>query len=140
MKKIILYLITCFIVNFGFSQAPVNDDCSAAIDLGTLPAASPCNNGVGGTPTGSITQNGTNISATAVNPYVSMTGCNTGNDMANPAADVWYSFTSTASTVEIAVTSSLVSVNVGLWSGNCGNLQTEGCAVGNANLPFVFKR
>ena len=33
MKKIILYLITCFIVNIVFSQAPVNDDCSAAIDL-----------------------------------------------------------------------------------------------------------
>ena len=68
------------------------DNCATAFNLGTLPAPAGCSGGAigAGAP---VIHNGTNIGATAANPYVSIIDCGTGTaDMASPAQDVWYSF------------------------------------------------
>jgi hypothetical protein len=110
--------------------APVNDACSGAQSIGTLPTPAPCPSGSGAP----ITINGTNLCATAETPYSSLLGCQPTGDMAAPAADVWYTFTITAPILQIQIYG-LSQPNVGLYEGtNCLNMIPRGCAIGNAGI------
>ena len=141
MKNLLLILSTLFFVQMGIAQtAPANDACAGAIDLGSLPDDTGCNGANDGSASSSVTVNGTNVDATAENPYSTVAGCYTGGDMASPAADVWYTFTPTSNHVEIAI-SGLANPNVGLYSGvDCDNMQPEGCANGTGASTFTFEQ
>src|ERR1700751_4598914 len=115
MKKLLLYVFV-FLSLVGYAQ-PANDNCSGAVNIGTLPDAGACSgttlqNGTVVTHTGSIT------TATPENPYVTETPCS-GGVMASPANDVWYSFIAPANGfgVNILVTSAFSNPNIALWTG-----------------------
>lgn len=128
------YFVIFFVFIFSskiFSQAPANDDCVGAIDLGILGAPPAC---------GTFTQNGaittiaaTNVGTTPENPYLVVSSCN----MAAPANSVWYKYTvpTNGYGVKIVVSnggSTLANPNIALWSGSCGALDPKGCVVGSA--------
>ena len=106
---------------------PVNDACSGAQSLGALPIPAACPNGVGAI----ASFNTSNLCATAEFPYVTLVGCQPAGNMASPAADVWYTFTLLAPTLNVNITG-LQTPQVGLFEGtNCNNLIGRGCAIGS---------
>ncbi|MFM2228072.1 MAG: hypothetical protein RL664_1415, partial [Bacteroidota bacterium] len=124
-----------------FAQ-PANDNCSNAIYLGALPAPSSCPIGVGNT----VTLNGTNINATDNYPNY-LADCTTGGDQPSYAPDVWYSFVSTGTGVNINITPGinspvLSSPAITLWEGtNCNSLDgvdcdNNGTPLGNNSASF----
>ena len=125
----------------SFSQ-PANDNCSTAQNLGSLPTPAACPNGVGAT----VNVTGTNINATAPNPYTYLLGCQTGGNQPAPALDVWYKFVATGTQVNINITPGsnpvLQSPAITLWQGtNCNNLTGFGCdnngtVAGNNSVTF----
>ena len=129
----LIILVFTTVVNIAFAQG---DDCSNAVDLGTLPTPNAC---TGGNPAqygvgAAITENGSTIGSTAANPYVYMTGCQgTAAEMADGAVDVWYSFVASGTELGVNISGSMANPNFGLWSGNCINLTGRGCAVGDAS-------
>ena len=108
---------------------PANDACANAQNLGAIPIPPACPTGG----TTNVTVNTTNLCATAPTPYSSLLGCQPANaNMASPAADVWYSFTITAPTLNILINGGLATPNIGLYQGNaCNALTPRGCAIGN---------
>ncbi len=130
INKYYLSFILLLMVGFMFSQAPVNDNCTGAINI---PLATPpaCGTGTQTGATAVVTGNITN--ATPGNPYIYQTGC-TGSSatMSFPANDVWYSFVATGYQTNINITSAFANPNVALYSGNCAALGggIGGCAVG----------
>lgn len=142
MKKIAFTLILSITSLYSFAQ-PTNDDCTGAIDLGSLPTPNTCG-GPGGDGKGSpVTFIGlTNAGATAPNPYVYMVDCQGGTaDMANPAQDVWYSVTATGNSITIDLsnfTGTFTNPSIGLWEGDCSGLIARGCANGG-DLPVTFE-
>ncbi|HMU18376.1 MAG TPA: PKD domain-containing protein [Bacteroidia bacterium] len=107
--------------------APVNDACSGAQNLGTLPAPAACPNGIGAW----VNVSTTNLCATAEMPYTTLTGCNPSGNMASPASDVWYRLNLTGPTLNVQITGGIQTPNVALYSGtNCNNLIGRGCAIG----------
>jgi hypothetical protein len=140
MKKHILNLILFLFSVALFAQAPANDDCSGAINMGTLGAPAACGGGTG-IKNGAITTiSGTNVNSTPENPYTTLAGCG----MASPANSVWYKFVVPANGfgLVIAITgATFTNPNIALWRGaSCGTLSGVGCIVGaggaaTLNLP-----
>ncbi len=128
MKRIVLaaIILTIFCKVSSFAQ-PVNDDCSGAINIGTLPAPSACPNGLGNI----ITTNGTLVGATASDPYISQPNC-TGGTQSSLANDVWYIYTASGPTGVISLTSTFATPNIAVYSGSCLLMGggVGGCAVG----------
>ena len=131
MKKIIL-LSHLLLSSFLLLAQPVNDTCTTATDLGSLPTPGAC--------TGPI-QNGlpviasigtTTIGATLPVSFMSIASCSSG-----PQRDVWFKFTATGSTVNINITPGaapfLANPVIDLYKGTCGSLLPVGCAAGNAS-------
>ena len=79
---------------------------------------------------------GSNICATPGTPYEVVPGnCNGGSSQANPAADVWYAFEATGSSLYITLAStgsSLENPNLALYllDTDCNNLLPVDCTVG----------
>ncbi len=139
MKKLIAFLLSINVV-ISFGQL-ANDDCAGAQSLGALPTPSLCD----GSPTegqgNPVTTNGlTNVNAVSENPYTTVTNCQgSGNDMASPATDVWYSFTATGNELDVSITGAINTPNVGLYEGTCGALIPRGCDIGaGGNLNTTF--
>ena len=124
-----------------FAQ-PANNNCNQAQSLGSLPSPGACISGIQNG--AAVTVAGTTVGATATNPAVSILNCQGGAaDQAAPALDVWYSFVATGTTVNVNITPgspALAAPNIGLWTGNCNNLQAYGCGIGNnaGNLSASF--
>ena len=125
----------------GFTQPP-NDNCSNAINLGSLPTPNACPTGIGA----NVNTVGSTINATAPNPYNYLLGCQTGGNQPSPALDVWYRFVATGTQVNINITPGtapvLQSPAITLWQGtNCNSLTGFGCdnngtAAGNNSVTF----
>ena len=133
MKRLLL-LVFLFVSTLAFAQ-PANDNCSGAINLGTLPNPGNCGSGIKNGATATLAT--TNVASTPENPYVVLGGCG----MASPANSVWYRFTAPANgfAVNISVTgATFANPNIALYSGaNCNSLVGVGCIVGTggaANL------
>jgi hypothetical protein len=115
------------------------DNCSQACNLGTLPAPPACGTGI---QTGTVVSNIlTNIGATAPNPYSSIIDCGgiPGNNMASPAADVWYRITVTGTQLLVNLqgfgSTPLQNPNIGIYQGsNCNALLPVFCAVGASGV------
>jgi gliding motility-associated-like protein len=136
MKKIFTFLFLGFIF-YSYSQG---DNCATAYNLGTLPTPAGCSGGATGVGL-PVTHNGTNVGATAANPYVSIIDCGTGTaDMASPAQDVWYSFVASGPTAVISfsnITGSFGTPQIGLYTGSCNSLTPAGCDVDGSPATFT---
>jgi len=98
--------------------------CDIACDLGTLDSPSPCPNSASVTQTFCLDNTG----ATAPTPYITQADCMEGNDLPNPAADIWYSFEASSNEIGISMTSFLNAVSVALYEGTtCNALTPLGC-------------
>ena len=113
------------------------DECGTACNLGTLITPTPCVGTTGGVGTPQ-TWCGSNIGATAANPYTYQLGCSGGGDMPQFVEDVWYSFTASGNSIDITV-NGLTSPSIGLWSGNCAGLAGIGCANGSGSANLVVE-
>lgn len=115
---------------------PLNDACSGALNLGSLPAPAPCPSGIGAL----TNTNTTNLCANPEFPYTSLLGCQPTGNMSSPASDVWYRFTITGPSINVSISGGLTTPNVGLYEGNsCASLIPRGCAIGAAgNLNATF--
>jgi len=115
---------------------PSNDACAGALNLGAIPAPTPCPGGIGLL----SSTNTTNLCATAEAPYTSLLGCQPSGNMASPAADVWYQFTISGPSLNVSISGGLISPNIGLYEGaSCANLIPRGCAIGaSGNLNATF--
>ncbi len=105
----------------GFTpECDLPDNCEIACSLDTLNSPSPCpfSNSV------SQTFCLSNIDATASMPYISQTDCFLGGDMANPAADVWYSFIAASNELNITAQSELMNLNLGIYQGDACDMLT----------------
>ncbi len=103
---------------------PLPDACDIACDLGTMPSPSPCPGAIPATQTFCVD----NIGASPAMPFITQATCLDGNDMPNPAADVWYSFTASSNEVTIDILSFLNAASVALYEGsNCGALTPLVC-------------
>ncbi|MCF8277059.1 MAG: SprB repeat-containing protein, partial [Flavobacteriales bacterium] len=110
------------------------DVCETACNLGVLTAPTACPDGVG-------TQQswcGSNIGATAANPYSYQLSCSGGGDMPTFVPEVWYSFTPQGNSLSIAV-NGLISPSIGLWSGDCAGLAGIGCANGSGSANLIVE-
>ena len=141
MKFFFLLLFSLLIVVTNINAQ--GDDCFNAVDLGTLPTPEDC--AFWPSPTAgfglTITENGTTTGFTPGNPYVYMTDCGSGTvDMSTGSNDVWYSFESTGTVLEVSLTGAMPNTNLGLWTGNCLNLSGIGCVIGDAsgNIPTTL--
>lgn len=137
MKQRLLLLICSIFAGVAAFAQPANNNCNTAQSLGTLPTPAACPSGDGAP----VSTTGTNIGATAPNPYTYLLGCQPSGNQAAPALDVWYSFTATGNVLNISMTGSLASPNVALWTGTCNNLTGFDCAIGanNGNLNVTFE-
>jgi gliding motility-associated-like protein len=133
--KLLFFLICGLFVIKGIAQ-PVNDDCSGAINLGTLPTPGAC---AGGIENGAATTvNGNLAGATPANPYLYSTGCaGAVTSTSSPANDVWYFFTASGHVGHFNITGTIVNPNIAVYAGtNCANVGNVGgvggCTVGNA--------
>jgi hypothetical protein len=135
-KRLLSATISIFAAVAAFAQ-PANNNCNTAQNLGTLPTPAPCPSGIGAT----VSVSGTNVGATAPNPYTYLIGCQPAGNQAAPALDVWYSFTATGNEVIINMSGSLPSPNVAMWTGPCNNLVGIDCAIGSpgGNLSVTFQ-
>ncbi|PSR04662.1 MAG: hypothetical protein BRD50_03145, partial [Bacteroidetes bacterium SW_11_45_7] len=119
---------------------PPGDKCVNAVELDTLPMPNPCNGasdeGVGDT----VSFNLTNVCATPGSPYLHVTGCQTNNDMANPADDIWTRVYVTGSDLYLSLNSGLSNTSVGIWDGDtCNSIVGVACArTGGGNLTTTF--
>lgn len=131
MKRILLLLLVTTLFTRAKAQAPVNDNCSGAINIpvGNPP---PCGTGVQQSAIATVTGNITN--ATPGNPYIYQPGCSGagGPNQAITANDVWYSFVATGYQAVITLNSTFANPNIAFYSGTCGSLGggIGGCAVG----------
>ena len=132
MSRFVLTFILAFPL-FVTSQV-ANDDCSNALSLGTLPNPANCGNGPNNDGQGDPVSftNLTNVGSTTENPYTTLTNCQgSGQNMASPATDVWYSFVPTGLSLDISINGSISNPNVALWTGSCGSLIGAGCDIGS---------
>ncbi|MEZ5043361.1 MAG: gliding motility-associated C-terminal domain-containing protein [Saprospiraceae bacterium] len=87
MKNIFLVLLSCLVGTLGFAQAPGNNECSAQVDLGTVPN---CSQTIY-----------SNVNATASNIGIGNNpACFNGGTTQN---DVWFSFTTTAAIRDVTI-------------------------------------
>ncbi|MCB9256064.1 MAG: hypothetical protein H6579_02930 [Chitinophagales bacterium] len=109
------------------------DDCANACNLGSLSTPPPCPS----TTTVIDRYCGSNIGASAEDPYSYLLGCSPSGDMAAPAIDVWYSFVATSNTMDIEIIG-LNTPNLGLYEGSsCGTMIGRGCAVGTSGSGYL---
>lgn len=111
---------------------PVNDLCSNRTNIGSLPTPGAC---VGGVQDGApVVINGTTINANPEYPYQYVSGNCVGSPTgtSSPANDVWYSFTSTGTTINFDI-SGLPRANVAVYQGGtCGAFTyVRGCMQAN---------
>ncbi len=99
------------------------DACPTACDLGTLIAPTPC---PFSTPVSEVFCID-NVGATAEMPYNAQAGCDDGNNMPNPSADVWYSFTASSNQLDFDLQTELNAASIGVYEGTCAGLQPLGC-------------
>ena len=131
--RLIIFTLGVFVHFSCFSQVP-NDDCFNASPLGALPAPANCGNGPNNDGQGDPVTftNLTNVGAQTENPYTTLINCQgSGQDMASPATDVWYSFVPTGLSLDITINGLINDPNVALWTGNCGTLIGAGCDIGS---------
>ena len=125
-----LFFISFLMASVSFSQG---DDCANAYDFGALPNPANCGNspnqdGIGD----AVIHSGTTVGSTPGNPYIYLPGCSGGNtDMTVFANDVWYTFVATGTQLEINLTGTLSSQNIGLYAGNCADLAGNDCVIGD---------
>ncbi|MGB1318493.1 MAG: hypothetical protein ACPG5W_09815, partial [Flavobacteriales bacterium] len=110
------------------------DVCATACSLGTLNAPAACPDGTGSAQVWC----GSNIGATAANPYQYQLSCSGGGDMPTFVPEVWYSFIPQGNTIEINV-SGLNNPSIGLWDGDCAGLAGIGCANGSGSATLVVE-
>ena len=141
MKKILTTLLL-IISLFSHAQVPVNDNCNTATNLGTLPLPAACPSGIGAP----VNVVGTNINATAPNPYTTLLGCQTAGNQPGPALDVWYSFVASGNIATIVITPGaaplLANPAITLWRGTCAGLIGVNCAnngTAGGNITAVFQ-
>ena len=131
--RLIIFTLGVFVHFSCFSQVS-NDDCFNASPLGALPDPANCGNGPNNNGQGDPVTftNLTNVGAQTENPYTSLINCQgSGQDMASPATDVWYSFVPTGLSLDITINGLINDPNVALWTGNCGTLIGAGCDIGS---------
>ncbi len=105
----------------GFTpECDLPDNCEIACSLDTLNSPTPCPF------TSSVSQSFclTNVDASASMPYIAQTDCFVGDSMANPAADVWYSFVAASNELNITAQSELLNINVGVYEGDVCDMLT----------------
>jgi len=124
-SKVIQLVTIILFVTSAYAQ-PVNDNCSGAINIGTLPLPGGC---IGGLQDGApITLNNqSTVGATSPNPYVYQTACQGVGNMTPFALDTWYVFTASGTTVNVSITG-FNNVEMAIYSGTCGNLLGFGCS------------
>jgi len=122
----VIQLLTIVLFSATAYAQPVNDDCSGAINIGTLLSPGAC---IGGIQDGApITLNNqTTVDATSPNPYDYQTACQGGGDMTVFALDTWYMFTASGTTVNVSI-SGYNNAEMAIYSGTCGNLLGLGCS------------
>ena len=125
-----LFFISFLFVSVSFSQG---DDCFNAYDFGALPNPANCGNGPNQNGLGDpVIHSGTTVGSTPGNPYIYLADCAGGNtDMTVFANDVWYTFVATGTQLEINLSGTLASPNIGLWSGDCSGLSGNDCVIGD---------
>ena len=131
--RLIIFTLGVFVHFSCFSQVS-NDDCFNASPLGALPDPANCGNGPNNNGQGDPVTftNLTNVGAQTENPYTTLINCQgSGQDMASPATDVWYSFVPTGLSLDITINGLINDPNVALWTGNCGTLIGAGCDIGS---------
>jgi gliding motility-associated-like protein len=128
MKKVLLFIFFFLAGLVSLAQAPPNDNCSTATNLGTLPTPAACPTATGA----SVTSVGTNINATSPAVYTTLLGCQTGGNQPGPALDVWYTFVATGNMIVVNITPgvapALPNPAITLWTGSCGSLVGMNCA------------
>ena len=122
---LVLFLITS---SLAFAQ-PANDNCNSATNLGVLPTPGACASGIQDGAAITLTGQST-VNATGANPYVSLTGCSGGGNMASPALDVWYSFTTSGTLANINITG-FPNASIGFWTGTCNGAGLTGLSCTN---------
>jgi len=131
--RLIIFTLGVFVHFSCFSQVS-NDDCFNASPLGALPDPANCGNGPNNNGQGDPVTftNLTNVGAQTENPYTTLINCQgSGQDMASPATDVWYSFVPTGLSLDITINGLINDPNIALWTGNCGTLIGAGCDIGS---------
>jgi hypothetical protein len=117
-KGILCSLLSFFFINC-FSQAPVNDECSGAIQL-TVNSDNSCT---------------TSYTGGMANATESLPSCLSGG---YGAKDVWFKFTAIASSQRIIVDNTGWNFVFQVYSGTCGNLSSIACVnTGNYGVPDV---
>lgn len=135
MKPFTLFCFLVLLSSVARAQ-PANDDCITAQNIGTLPVPTACPAGVGQP----VVINGSNIGATAANPYTYLTDCNPsggGTSMSVPAHDVWYQFTATGYQLTVQINATFNTPNLAIWQGTCGDLGGRGCATGTGGATSL---
>jgi len=101
------------------------DACDVACDLGTLDAPTPCPFTVPVIQSFCLDNTG----ASPAMPYIAQAACIDGNDMPDPAADVWYSFQASSNEVTFNITSFLNAASVALYQAgtSCETLVPLAC-------------
>lgn len=101
------------------------DACDIACDLGTLDAPTPCPFTVPVTQSFCLDNTG----ASPAMPYIAQAACIDGNDMPDPAADIWYSFQASSNEVTFNITSFLNAASVALYQAgtSCETLVPLAC-------------
>ncbi|MCB9203533.1 MAG: gliding motility-associated C-terminal domain-containing protein [Flavobacteriales bacterium] len=110
------------------------DVCATACSLGTLNAPNACPNGTGTAQSWC----GSNIGATAANPYQYQLSCSGGGDMPTFVPEVWYTFVPQGNSVVIDV-NGLINPSIGLWDGDCAGLAGIGCANGSGSASLLVE-
>ena len=126
-NKVFLFFILAELFCVKLFAQPANDDCSGAINIGTLPAPAACPSGLGNV----VATNGTLVGATPSVPYLTQPNC-TGGTQASFANDVWYIYTASSNTGVFSVNSMFATPNIAIYSGTCLLMGggVGGCAVG----------
>ncbi len=126
-KSILFILISVLLLSHNSFAQPANDDCSGAINIGTLPAPAACPSGLGNI----VATNGTLVGATPSVPYITQPNCS-GGTQASMANDVWYIYTASSNTGVFSITCTFANPNIAIYSGSCLLMGggVGGCAVG----------
>lgn len=132
----VMFFGLLLLASAGLLAQPANNLCTNATSLGT-PALNT-----------QVCDAGTTIGATAEYPYPGVSSACIGNPAGTtgPSSDVWYTITTPANTnaLDVTLTSTMDTVNVVIYSGNCGSLAAINCGVnasgGNftGTIPNIF--
>lgn len=151
MKNIILAFLFILSTCLTYAQ-PANDDCSNAIDIGTLPAPNACGYSSGGESNGTISLAGcSNVGATPnllLPPsYCGTTGGGSAIITNISGADVWYTFVAGGPAIDIML-SNITGIDTvqftmyeSMGNGDCSDLIFADCGKQSASsgaITFSF--